>query len=452
MSTDIILAVFSAIIVFLFLASASAWLAAKPVYAAWLIFGLILLDASAIPMAFNYGIWLYPEDIFFVILSISCLIRLSLLVSPKTVPRAWWIIGIVQLILVVWGLRTFGTAAGVDYRDHFYLWVAVVYFCSVKWTEPMINRVINAWIVCSISLCLLVYYRWIGSAIDPVYAQQIMALDATGVRFRVIGSGPTLVIAIGFLILFFKMVTGKLSLFQRLLLPMLLLTVVVLQHRSVWVSLFIGVACLFWILQRKKKGFQTTVGVALMIVPLVIFFALPGKGNGVLESIANSANQAVSTEEGTMVSRIGHWEDLLTKWANSKDPATYLMGKPYGSGFNPVDVVTEYGPTSFDMVPHNHLIHILYRGGLIGLLATLYIFYQLWKSGVKGLKTADKRWAPYFLAVFATFFAFYIPYWATYGHGILIGIAISYFGIARTQRVSHFQTNLGQPHFRAGNF
>lgn len=451
MSTDIVLAAFSAIIAFLFLTSASAWLASKPVYAVWLILGLIFLDASKIPLAFKLGILIYPEDIFFVILSVACLIRFSLIVSTKTVPRAWWIIGAVQLVLVIWGLQTYGTAAGVDYRDHFYLWVAFAYFCSIKWTETMITRVVNAWIVCAISLCLLVYYRWIGSAIDPVYAQKIMALDTTGVRFRVIGSGPTLVIAIGFLILFFKMMVGKLSLFQRLLLPMMLLTVFVLQHRSVWVSLFLGLACLFWILQRKKKGFQTIVGVTLVVVPLALFFAISGQGNGVLDSITSSASQAISTEEGTMVSRVTNWQELLRKWGASKDPATYLIGKPYGSGFNPVLVESEIGMVEFDMVPHNHFVHILYRGGLIGLLATLYIFYQLWRSGVKGLKAPDKRWAPYFVAVFAMLFSFYIPYWATYSHGILLGIAISYFGVVRTQRVRYFQPTFEQPHFRIGS-
>jgi hypothetical protein len=452
MSTDIILAAFSAVVVFLVLASVSAWIASKPVYAAWLMFGLVLLDASNIPMALNYGLLIYPEDIFFVILSIACLIRFFLVVSPKTVPRAWWVIGAVQLLLVIWGLQSFGTAAGVDYREHFYLWVALAYFCSIKWTEPMIHRVLNAWVICAISICLLVYYRWIGSAIDPAYAQQIMALDSTGVRFRVVSAGATLMIGIGFLILFFKMMTGKLSLFQRILMPMMLLTVVVLQHRSVWGSVFFGLACLFWIMQRKRKGFQTAIGVAVMVVPLVIFFAIPGQGNGVISSITNSASQAISTEEGTMVSRITNWQVLLTKWAGSGDPATYLIGKPYGSGFNPVNVETEDGIVSFDMVPHNHFIHVLYRGGLIGLLATLYIFYQLWRSGVKGLKVADKQWSPYFLAVFAAFFAFYIPYWATYSHGILIGIAISYFGIARRHRVAHFHPNLGQPHFRPGGY
>lgn len=450
MSTDIVLAAFAAIIVFFIVASLAAWLASKPVYAAWLVFALILLEASKIPMAFNYGILLYPEDIFFLTLAIASAIRLFLIVSYKTVPRAWWIIGIVQLLLVVWGLQRFGTAAGVDYRDHFYLWISVIYFSSVRWTEPMIARVLNAWIVLAISICLLVYYRWIGSAIDPVYAQKIMELDTTGVRFRVVSAGSTLMIGIAFLILFFKMLTGKLPFFQRALMPIFLLTVVVLQHRSVWGAVFVGIACLFWAMQRKRKGVQTAIGAALMIVPLAIFFAIPGKGNSVLESVSNSAGQAVSTKEGTMVGRVTNWQDLLDKWIGSKDPATYLVGKPYGGGYNPVE--TEDGAMVVDMVPHNHYVHMLYRGGLIGLLATLYLFYRLWKGGLNGLKTADKRFSPYFLAIFAAFFAFYIPYWATYAHGILIGIAISYFEIARSRRLRQVQVNFRQPEFRTGNF
>jgi hypothetical protein len=214
--------------------------------------------------------------------------------------------------------------------------------------------------------------------------------------------------------------------------------------------LFIGLACLFWTLQRKKKGFQTAIGVVLVIVPLAIFFTISGKGNAVFDSISSSAGQAVSTQEGTMVGRVVNWESLLTKWAYSKNAATYLIGKPYGGGYNPIE--SEDGTMAFDMVPHNHFVHILYRGGLIGLFATLYIFYKLWRSGIKGLRNSDKRWAPYFVAFFAAFFAYCIPYWANYGHGILIGIAISYFGITRTQRVSQFQPNFGQPHVGTGNY
>lgn len=409
------------------LAAIAGWLAAKPVHAAYLALGLIVLDASHLPLSINYGISLYPGDIFFAILGLACLIRLSLFASPKTVPIAWWAIGAIQLVLFAWGNRTFGSRAGVDYRVHFYLWVSVCYFCSARWTEPTVRRVLNGWIVCASMLCGLAIFRWILSAIDPAYAEEIMGLDTTGVRFRVVSSEASLVIAIGFLILLFRTLSGRLPLLQRLLLPVFLLIVVALQHRSVWVSLFVGTICLVWTRQKEQGSLRAVLAIGLLMLPLAVMFAIPDEGGGVVSSIKGAAGSAMSTKEGTMVARMDNWQELLANWSESKDVVTYLVGKPYGSGFNPQE--SEDGQDIMDMVPHNHFVHILYRGGLIALCATLALFYQLWKAAVREARSGGKHWAPCLVGVFGAIFAYFIPYWATYGCGILIGIGISYLGI-----------------------
>jgi O-antigen ligase len=310
----------------------------------------------------------------------------------------------------------------------------VTYFCTVEWTDAMIDRVVNALIVCSVCLCLLVYYRWIRSAMDLGYAQEMAALDSTGVRFRVIGSAPTFVIAIGFLSLLFRMLAGQLPLLPRLLMPVLLLTVVALQHRSVWASVLVGTACLLWAQQRETTASRTVFAAALLLIPMVIAFTLPTEGSSVMASVKSSAGRAVSTEEGTMVSRVTNWQELVSKWAGSKNPVTYLMGSPYGSGYNPVEMDDE--PTASDMVPHNHFVHILYRGGLIGLFATLWVFYQVWRNASRQTKQGGKRWAPYLLAALSASFVFYIPYWASYESAMLIGIAISYLGMEQNRNVA----------------
>ena len=51
-------------------------------------------------------------------------------------------------------------------------------------------------------------------------------------------------------------------------------------------------------------------------------------------------------------------------------------------------------------------------------------------------RSGGKHWAPCLVGVFGAFFAYFIPYWATYGCGILIGIAISYLGIRKHDAVS----------------
>lgn len=413
------------------LVAASGWLAAKPLHAAYLGLAMIVLDASNLPLSINYGIWLYPADLFFSILLFACLGRFSLFVSPRTVPGTWWIIGAVQLLLLVWGYRTFGSRAGVDYRGHFYLWVAVCYFCTVEWSEPMVRRVLDGWIVCALILCLLASYRWIYSALDPVYAQEMMGFDTTGVRFRVVSSFASLVIAIGFLVLTFRMLSGDLMVRQRILLPVFLLTVVVLQHRSVWVSLLLGVVCLVWITQLGSL--RVVIGIGVLMLPLAAFLALPGDDNSVVASITTSAKAAVSTKEGTMVARVTNWQELLVNWSTSKSPVTYLIGRPYGGGYNPME--TESGEEGLDMVPHNHFVHILYRGGLIALVATLILFYQLSAAAIRLARSSTKPSAPCFVGIFGALLAYFIPYWATYESGILIGIAISYLGIRKMRTV-----------------
>ena len=434
MSTTIFISVVSAVAVFSALAVLSGWLAAKPVHAAYLAFGMIVLEATHLPLSIYYGFRLYPEDLFFAVLALACLIRLSLFASPKMVPMAWWTIGAVQLMLFVWGSRTFSSSAGVDYRVHFYLWVSVCYFCSARWTESMVRQVLAGWIVCAVMLCVLVIYRLILSALDPAYAEEIMGFDTTGVRFRVVSSAASLVIAIGFLIQLFRKLSGRLSLFQHILLPVFLLTVVILQHRSVWVSLFVGTVCLVWTRQKEQGFLRLVLAIILLILPLAVMFAIPDQGSAIVESIKGSAGSAMSTKEGTMVARMDNWQELLASWSTSKNVVTYLVGKPYGSGFNPHE--SEDGEGMLDMLPHNHFVHILYRGGLIALCSTLALFYQLWKAAMREVRSGRKYWAPCLVGVFGAFFAYFIPYWATYACGMLIGISISYLGIRENDAIS----------------
>ncbi|TFW36314.1 O-antigen ligase family protein [Massilia horti] len=434
--TPILLALVASLAACVVLAWAVGWLAAKPQHVACLVFCLCLLETANVPLAFQLGISLYPQDLFFIVLAMSCLLRFALATRARSVPLAWWVIGAVQLLLFVLGTRQFGTAAGVDWRGHFYLWVSVAYFCSVNWTEATIERVANSWIVFAALVCLIVYYRWARSAVDPGYAAQIMSLDTTGVRFRVVSADAALVIAVGLLLLLFKLMAGKLPPLPRLLLPFLPLTILVLQHRSVWASVVIGTACLIWLDRRTHKRKRSGTILALTLVPLVLFVAAAG-GSSVMSSIKGSADQAMSTKEGTMVARVDNWSELIEKWADSHDPMVYLVGKPYGGGYNPIPV--EDG-TEFDMVPHDLLVHMLYRGGLIGVCATLYLFYRLWTGALRAAGEGRKRWAPAFVAILSAFFAFYIPYWATYVDGMLIGIAISYLRAAGRTHTLAFAT------------
>lgn len=417
-------------IAFAALACAAGWLAAKPVHAAALLLVLVFLDALRLPLVVNVGLSLYPEDLFFVILTSACMIRFCLFASPRVVPWPWWVLGLIQLGLAVWGVKSYGTAAGVDARGHFYLWITLVFFSSVRWSDRMVSRIVDLWTACAACLCMLAIYRWVQSALDPRYAEEIMAYDTTGVRFRVISSASTLVIAVGTLGLLFRMMRGRLPLPLWPLLPVQLATIAVLQHRSVWISVFVGVACLMLVKAAGAKRMRAAPALGLVLIPLVLVFALPAD-NSVVASVKSSANQAVSTKEGTMVGRVVYWDELMDKWLSAGIP-TYLVGQAYGGGFSPSEL--DDG-TKQDMVPHNHFLHILYRGGVIGLLATLWVFGSTWRAAFVYTRQADRYWAQFLLATLSAMFAYYIPYWANYDSGLLLGMAIGYLRSERQARI-----------------
>jgi hypothetical protein len=164
----------------------------------------------------------------------------------------------------------------------------------------------------------------------------------------------------------------------------------------------------------------------------VFALALP-EDNSVVASIKESAEHAVSTQEGTMVGRVVHWDDLMKKWLGSGSATTYLVGEPYGSGYSPWEAGDG---TIVDMMPHNHFVHILVRGGALGLLATVWLFGSVWHAALVRTRQAEQYWAQFFFAVLSAIFAYCIPYWANYNCGLLLGIAIAYLRSEKRAQVS----------------
>jgi len=411
----------------LLVACLAGWLATRPLHAMVLVSALVLQGALQLPLAFNAGLWIYPEDLVFGVLALACAVRFALFRGPSRVPVSWWIIGAIQLLLAAWGIAAFGTQGGVDARGHAYLWIAVLYCCAFPWDDAMLRGFLRICIGTSLALCVLVAWRWINCMLDPAYEQMIMQMDTTGVRFRVVSSSAAFIIAAGALAVLHRMLNGKPLAFGWPLLAWQLATILVLQHRSVWVSVLVGILCLAWAGRGRPSTLRLLAALAILAVPLVLVALLPAEG-GMLASVKSSADAAVSTQEGTMVGRVENWDMMLERWWQAKDPVFWLLGRPYGSGYNPVEM---WDGEEIDMVPHNHFVHLLYRGGLLGLGATLWLFGRVWVQVLAATRGAgpDRAWAPFFLAALSALYAYCIPYWAGYDNGILLGIAIARFGL-----------------------
>ena len=104
---------------------------------------LVIDTASLHSIALKLGLLVYPADLAAAVFFFAFLYRVLALGKGGLVPRAWWILGSVQLGLFVWGLIQNGTGAGVDYRQHFYVWVGSAYLATFEYDAARARRFVK---------------------------------------------------------------------------------------------------------------------------------------------------------------------------------------------------------------------------------------------------------------------------------------------------------------------
>jgi O-antigen ligase len=117
------------------------------------------------------------------------------------------------------------------------------------------------------------------------------------------------------------------------------------------------------------------------------------------------------------------WQELLTDFARSAGPENWLLGKPYGSGYERIVLgrLQEFSP-------HNYYVQLLLRLGSVGLLLFLWVHVALrqrMRAGVMSGLSAPVLHTV-FLAVLTANLLFYIPYGAFYLQGAFYGVMIGY--------------------------
>lgn len=386
--------------------------------------------ASIHPLSFNFGLWIYPGDAVAIFAAAGLFFRAGFMGKGRLVPLAWWIFGAVQFVLFAWGVTVHGTGAGVDYRVHFAAWVICGYLTTFAEDELQVQRLFRVvqWI--AVGVMAVAVYRWILSADDPLFAREVDFFITTGVPFRVIWSAPTLMIAIAMLVSIFHAATTRSKGWHWPLALLFALFVVVLQHRSVWVAGMAGMGTLAFVLSKAKKGAAMKMAaIGIGIVVLVGVAATSMKD--VSSSIQSQAERAVG-EGGTFQGgRVNSWVALLKDWATSGSPTTYLIGKPFGGGYE--RYTSEYAQKAVNYQPHNYYVQLLFRGGLIGLSAFLWVLWNAAKVLRRRMAEGDPN-APLVLTLLGTLVVFYIPYGVTFEQGILLALLLGTIGSGQVSK------------------
>lgn len=403
----------------------------------------LLLETSSLkPLSLNLGLWIYPPDLLTILLLPAFFYRLVILKKIDAIPRAWWVLGAVWMLLFVWGLTQYGTAAGVDCRPFFYLWLGAAYLSTFEYDEAFARSFLKFFMIMGVGICVIAYYRWTMGAIDNEFRQDLEMLDTTGVALlRVVPASAAFIVTCAMLVAAFQAVTDQ---SRRMAWPLVILfgtSVVAMQHRSVWMAAIAGFIALALALQQLRAGagsklFSMVFGVIVVLVLIVA----SGRFQGAVNSVEDQAERATSTTSGTFVGRVAGWQTLLKMWMGSGSAVTYLVGKPFGSGYE--RYASETSGEKIGYMPHNFYVQLLYRGGLAGLFAFLWSVGQGLRTLWIGLQRKDDAMAPLLFSMLVAHLVYYIPYGIEYSQMIMFGLLL---GMITKERTNIIPEDLGRP-------
>jgi hypothetical protein len=256
-------------------------------------------------------------------------------------------------------------------------------------------------------------------------------LDVTDVAFhRVVAAGPTFILACSLLVVVHQVLSQRFTPTAWVLAGIFGITVIAMQHRSVWMAAFAGFVSLVLALRQLRAGVESRFFVMVFAgMALLMVIAVSGRFQGAVESVELQAARATSTSSGTFVGRVVGWQGLLKNWAGSGSSVTYLIGKPFGGGYE--RYASDFGNTKIGYVPHNFYVQLLYRGGLVGLIAFLWVFVQATRALWVRLRCKRDAISPLLFAMMVAQLVYFIPYGIDYGQLLLLGLLL---GVINSER------------------
>jgi hypothetical protein len=382
------------------------------------LFEMVLIE----PPALEVGIQIYVNDVIVALmLGVLFMAFVFKRLPIRGLPTVLWLgLGLVMLVSFIDGVQVYGKTAGVDVRPNVYFWVAGLYCCLVDFDERDYRQMARWCVWTAYALIGIAAYRWIGYLAGFVQLNEIAEVGA-GNEFRALPSGAAFFVGAVGLVEFMAWMRGSGTRASGLHAFIFAAVVLVLQHRSVWLSS--GVSYVFVLFQQSKHlprrlpwliGFST---LAAACVGLALYF-------GVLDRLIDSlweSTISVGDPKSTTTDRVGGWEALISDWLESTW-GTIAFGYPYGTSYRRVvdRIVVEYSP-------HNFYVQWLLRVGVVG--TGLFVLATL-----AGMLHSLYAWvdeeADYLLLrgtglVLLASLVYYVPYQGFYLHGAVTGVALA---------------------------
>jgi hypothetical protein len=383
--------------------------------AAALVLGSVVVQATFVDrvpsLMLQGGTRVYVTDLVFGLLLAAALARLLRLRRLDRFHRWIVLLGIVLLVSLVRGAAAFGAQASIaDFRQYLFFAGTSVYFASFPLSVRLNDRIGRIWLAMTVPMMVLVSLRWLAvfAGIRLGVPTERFGADAT---IRVIDGPYNFFLASAFVMTLPAWQHGERTRWLRWISVLLLLFVLVLNRRTVWLAILVGVAVV--VLRDRRLGRRAVALVALGAALTAVAFVSLG---GLQEE---GSQPLVQSGSGNLSWRIEGWSELVD--VGSRSPTDWAVGEPFGSGF-----AREVEGTLEVSHPHNFYIETMIRtgvavlGALIALTAGL--LRALWRTPARYAGLLGPGVLPALLAMQLVWFLTWVP---GNEQGIVTGLAIA---------------------------
>jgi hypothetical protein len=412
-------------------------------FGAALLLGATLLNAILIErvpsVTLPGGIRVQLHDAVFALVLAAGILRM--LRMPRFAPLQRWVVVLCVMLLLslARGAMAFGPQHAIAEFRLFLAFVSgALYLATFTPSARLNDQIGKLWLATSVPMMILVCLRWLDTlaGIDLGVPAEQFGADAA---IKVL-NGPYTFFLANAALLTVPFWQGRDERARRLtrLGTLLLLFVVLLNRRTVWLSMIIGIAVLMVRGRRlRRRAVAMVIGGVLLAVAAYVALGGSSGEDSVLRPAAGT---------GTLDWRIQGWTELLG--GMSDRPMEWLIGEPIGSGFTRVVQGLEV-----EAEPHNFYVMTLLRAGVVGLLAligvTLGLLRALWRAppggGGGGLLATGVF--PALLAMQAVWFLTWIP---GMEQGIITGLAVGLVAAQGRGAAPVPQPRLGSPAIAGG--
>ena len=375
-------------------------------------------------VALDLGVRLYLMDLITLLMVPVVLLRLAFVRQARVHSLALYAFIAIVAINLAQGLLQFRSQAGVTARPDVYSLVALTYAMTFPADAQRVNTLMRALLWAVGGLFALVCFRWlaVGFQIDALLPRSGSFQPRGHSVWRVIISSETLLLAqIAVVGGFFAHSVPALRRW-RALAWVLLISVVVLQHRSTWVALLAAIVAAVGLMFGRDSNARRVTFALLLVGAVGVAMVVGGAGGNVSEDVERSAGDAVELK-GTAAERLGNWRQLVLKWSGG-GARTLALGVPFGT--NTVHYASDdLSARKIAYQAHNYYVTVLTELGSLGLAAYLLIWFQV----LRGLLIAVREHgdtAALLFTLLAAQAAYYLTYGTDYVQALILGTALSY--------------------------